>query len=491
MSDDSTLTIVAVYPAVLGTYGDAGNAAVLCARAKQRGYNVRMTVVEPFAPVPDSGDIYLLGGSDDAAQSGAVEAMREHGGLGRALASGASVFAVCAGFQLLGESFPAGDRQVPGLGLLDADSHRLPTRAVGELLTHPADAVKLPELTGYENHASGTTLGPDASPLASVELGIGNGNGADGARQGRITATYLHGPALARNIGLVDHVLEQVVGPLPGDAPPRPSPTGSGPSGSMPRGPWRTGRVVRSRSCSNSSPAAPGNGARDAGDRRGGRRRVRAARRVRGCRCHARRRQVGCGRRVVPLTNCTRDTAAQTAARLPATPRPAATERLSIPSIGVHGLRVVAYTGHADDRPGTKIEDHGLAASPRGPRGGVGPGEVGNLIITAHRTSAGGPLLRLPSLRDRAHILISSAGLVYDYVVTATMTISFRSAASLARQSAAVPGHPGSPPTRAMITLSTCATLEDHARGNYWSDALGNPEHRIDKVGVLVAVRSG
>jgi sortase A len=40
-----------------------------------------------------------------------------------------------------------------------------------------------------------------------------------------------------------------------------------------------------------------------------------------------------------------------------------------------------------------------------------------------------------------------------------------------------------------MITLSTCATPEDHARGNYWADAFGNPEHRIDKIGTLVATR--
>jgi sortase A len=40
-----------------------------------------------------------------------------------------------------------------------------------------------------------------------------------------------------------------------------------------------------------------------------------------------------------------------------------------------------------------------------------------------------------------------------------------------------------------MITLSTCATPEDHAAGNYWKDQFGNPEHRIDKVGVLVGTR--
>ncbi len=39
-----------------------------------------------------------------------------------------------------------------------------------------------------------------------------------------------------------------------------------------------------------------------------------------------------------------------------------------------------------------------------------------------------------------------------------------------------------------MITLSTCATQEDHAVGNYWSDEFKNPEHRIDKIGVLRSI---
>lgn len=164
---------------------------------------------------------------------------------------------------------------------------------------------------------------------------------------------------------------------------------------------------------------------------------------------------------------------------------------VSVPSIGVRGLRVVPYPGRADDLRGTRIEDGGLAASPQGPLGGVGPGQVGNLIITGHRTSAGGPLRRLPSLATGAHVLVSSGGLVFDYVVTGTMMVSFRLKQSVALQSAPVPGHPGMPATRAMVTLSTCATPEDHVAGDFWADALGNPEHRIDKIGVLVAVRAG
>ncbi len=163
--------------------------------------------------------------------------------------------------------------------------------------------------------------------------------------------------------------------------------------------------------------------------------------------------------------------------------------RLSIPAIGLDRLRVVAYRGTADDRPGTRIQDRGLAATPRGPRGGVGPGEVGNMVVTAHRTAAGRPFGLLPSVRSGQHVLIETGNLVYDYRITRTMSISFRSERGPARQSAPVPGRLDVAATRPMITLSTCATPEDHAAGNFWSDALHNPEHRIDKVGVLVGTR--
>ncbi len=162
---------------------------------------------------------------------------------------------------------------------------------------------------------------------------------------------------------------------------------------------------------------------------------------------------------------------------------------MRIPAIGVAALPVVPYRGSPDDGPGTRIQNGGVAASPFGARGGVGPGQVGNYIVTAHRTTSPAPFADLPSLRRGDHVLVSAGGQVFDYRVTTTRSTSFRSRRSLVRQAAAVPGRPGVPPTRAMVTLSTCATPEDHARGNYWSDRFGNPEHRIDKIGVLVETR--
>ncbi|MFE6187165.1 class E sortase [Streptomyces sp. NPDC056465] len=166
-----------------------------------------------------------------------------------------------------------------------------------------------------------------------------------------------------------------------------------------------------------------------------------------------------------------------------------ATAKLTIPSIGVKDLRVVPYEGTTDDTPGTRVQDRGVAASPYGEDGGVGPGEVGNYLVTAHRISAGGPLRDLPSLGKGDTVLVTESGTVYTYRITETRLTSFRSERSLAEQRAEVPGEPGEKPTRAMITLSTCATPEDDAAGNHWRDAHHNPEHRIDRIGVLVSTR--
>ncbi|MER5478523.1 class E sortase [Streptomyces sp. NPDC002734] len=174
----------------------------------------------------------------------------------------------------------------------------------------------------------------------------------------------------------------------------------------------------------------------------------------------------------------------------PVRPDPRTREaRLSIPALGLDDLRVVRYEGTTDDRAGTRIQDRGHAAAPYGPDGGVGPGEVGNHLITAHRLSAGGPLRDLPSLGVGDTVLITSGGTVHEYRISGTRSTSFRSERSLAEQRAEVPGHPGREATRAMITVSTCATPEDDAAGNSWRDANGNPEHRIDKIGVLVSSR--
>ena len=162
---------------------------------------------------------------------------------------------------------------------------------------------------------------------------------------------------------------------------------------------------------------------------------------------------------------------------------------VTIPAIGVRDFPVVRYRGSPDDAPGTALQNAGEMASPRGPRGGTGPGEIGNFIVTGHRLTGTAPLRDSPSLVVGDRIRVRTGDTVHVYEVRRTRWTSFRQPASLRAQRAEVPGRPGVDATRAMITLSTCATLEDHANGNYWSDEFDNPEHRIDKIGVLVASR--
>jgi sortase A len=159
--------------------------------------------------------------------------------------------------------------------------------------------------------------------------------------------------------------------------------------------------------------------------------------------------------------------------------------RLSIPALGLRNLQVVPYVGTPDDGPGTAIQDAGALAAPHGGGGLVGPGGIGNFLVTGHRTSSTRPFAALPALRRGSLVVVVSGRHRLVYEIVGTRETSFRRPASLRAQSAAVPGHPGRTPSRAMITLSTCATAEDHAVGNYWADEFHNPEHRIDKIGVL------
>ena len=213
----SVLLIVHVYPHLLGTYGDAGNALVLYRRALARGIPAEIVAVHPGEPLPRTGDVYLLGGGEDAKQTAAAQELRADGGLAVAAEHGAAIFGICAGYQLLGQTFlGVGGVPAPGLGLLDVRTDRLEHRAVGNVLADPSAELGLPPLIGFENHGGATYLGPDAEPLGRVRIGVGNGQGGhEGAVQGSIYGTYLHGPALALNPALADRVLGHAAGELP------------------------------------------------------------------------------------------------------------------------------------------------------------------------------------------------------------------------------------------------------------------------------------
>jgi lipid II isoglutaminyl synthase (glutamine-hydrolysing) len=209
------LKIVRIHNELLGTYGDRGNAEVLAFRAKARNIDARVVDVSYLDAFPTDGDIYLMGGAEDAAQLLSLEALERDKNLQLALERGAVLLAVCAGFQIIGNSFEASGKKSSGLGILDIDSASGANigkkRFVGDIKIN-SDVVGC-ELTGFENHAGYTTLGPGVQPLGSVIVGHGNGDDkCDGAVSGNIFGTYLHGPVLARNPEFADLLLSRARG---------------------------------------------------------------------------------------------------------------------------------------------------------------------------------------------------------------------------------------------------------------------------------------
>lgn len=232
----SAVRVALVFPDLLGTYGDSGNAVILAQRLRWRGQAAEVVEINAGGVVPDSCDLYVIGGGEDQPQALAARALNRQQSLHRAVERGAAVLAVCAGLQILGRTFvgPDGVEQ-PGLDLIDCVTVRgRGPRAVGELVVEPAPDTGLPVMTGYENHGGVTVLGPGSRPLGRVRSGVGNGDDgpcegphtgapatraeratrADGAIKGRVWGTYMHGPVLARNPVFADRLLELVTGPL-------------------------------------------------------------------------------------------------------------------------------------------------------------------------------------------------------------------------------------------------------------------------------------
>ncbi|HMK91807.1 MAG TPA: glutamine amidotransferase [Thermoleophilia bacterium] len=212
---------VHLFPTTMNTYGDRGNVAALTRRAALRDVEVRWHAVELGDEPPARADLVFMGGGQDRVQHAiADDLQRLRPWLVAVLDDGGTVFAVCAGLQLLGRRYVAADgSELAGLGLLDLETVAAQPgewRLIGNVV---ADVEGLGEyvdegdgprvLAGFENHGGRTWLGPGVAPLGRVLLGFGNNgrDGGEGVNGAGIVATYLHGPVLPKNAWLTDHLL--------------------------------------------------------------------------------------------------------------------------------------------------------------------------------------------------------------------------------------------------------------------------------------------
>ncbi|MBC7442927.1 MAG: cobyric acid synthase [Ramlibacter sp.] len=207
----TALTIVSLLPEILGTNGDAANARVLAQRSRWAGIDARVVDVRSVDDLPGRVDAVVIGSGSDSDLVGArdiLATMTDH--LRRWTTEGVPVLAVGTGWELLSWGIELADGPViEGLGIVAGRALPMATRATDDILV----ATKYGRLVGFENHAR-SYVGAEASPLGRVESGTGNGGGLEGLVMGNLVGTHLHGPVLARNPSLADHLLRSALSRL-------------------------------------------------------------------------------------------------------------------------------------------------------------------------------------------------------------------------------------------------------------------------------------
>jgi lipid II isoglutaminyl synthase (glutamine-hydrolysing) len=214
-----TLCVCALYPDLMNIYADRGNLLVLERRCEWRGIGFQLSSCGLGEPLDaDAHDLLYLGGGQDRDQALCAKDLlaTKSAALHAAAARGTVVLGVCGGYQMLGRSYQLGpDEELPGAGLLDVHT----VRADGpRLIGNVAIEVSLGDggrvLAGFENHGGRTSLGSGQAPLGRVIEGHGNDgrSGFEGARNGNVIGTYLHGPLLPKNVWFADWLIAAALG---------------------------------------------------------------------------------------------------------------------------------------------------------------------------------------------------------------------------------------------------------------------------------------
>lgn len=203
------LDICVLYPDFLNLYGDLGNIHILQKRMEWRGHKVNIhsvSVGDVFCP--EKYDMIFIGGGHDNGQKMIYKDFnRKAAALKETMEAGQVIFAVCAGFQLLGKFYDSmEDGKMEFSGLLDFYTENDSPRCRGDIIVKRDNGT---HICGYENHSGRTYLGEGLKPFGVVEEGIGN-NGKDsteGVHYKNTFGTYCHGPILAASTAFADELL--------------------------------------------------------------------------------------------------------------------------------------------------------------------------------------------------------------------------------------------------------------------------------------------
>ncbi|OFW58840.1 MAG: glutamine amidotransferase [Candidatus Solincola sediminis] len=204
------LRICHLYPELMNIYGDRGNVITMVKRCIWRDIAVTVTDITLGEAIdPADFDFFFIGGGQDREQILVCDDLSGDKGqaVRQAVEDGASLLAICGGYQLLGKYFLTyTGEDLPGISLFDVKTVGGDTRFIGNIAVDcEVDGIRA-QLVGFENHSGRTRLGPEARPLGRVIKGYGNNgeDGTEGCVYKSAVGSYLHGSLLPKNPRLAD-----------------------------------------------------------------------------------------------------------------------------------------------------------------------------------------------------------------------------------------------------------------------------------------------
>jgi sortase A len=121
---------------------------------------------------------------------------------------------------------------------------------------------------------------------------------------------------------------------------------------------------------------------------------------------------------------------------------------------GIAVLRIPRL-GDWNDRPPVVVEGVSTADLKKGPGhipGTALPGEVGNVVLSGHRTTYGAPFERFDELQPGDAVVVETRDTWFTYTVTGTRIVR----PSAIEVTYPVPGDRAATPSRRLLTMTTC-----------------------------------
>ncbi len=136
-------------------------------------------------------------------------------------------------------------------------------------------------------------------------------------------------------------------------------------------------------------------------------------------------------------------------------PAPPAVRRVSVAEGTGFAVLRIPRLGKWNDRPPVVVEGVGVDDLKKGPGhipGTALPGEIGNVVLSGHRTTYGAPFNRFDELRPGDAVVLETRDMWFTYEVSGSRIV----APTAAEVTLPVPGDPRATPTKRLLTLTTC-----------------------------------